>query len=413
MATDYESGIRPNRIEFVREAEEAVTPTDPAWLPFSNNVRTNEPTMAAQTEAQRGLGDHDPIDFRNSVEAHQLTIAYDLQQSPVDGSNNPLDASYDALSRTAGNNIPNSHTVVRRMDKYDLEPGNTVEGSGGAAKDTREYYVGKGGKANLTITGDPTTPQPDLFELAYEFEKGRLYQIDQPSNEALTVVNDSSEEITIDIENEGASKSEQVVVAAGSSTTTTESAWEDIDAAELTSTTTGNVRIQDSNGEDLMIIYGGDSYEHGEGDLGVPILGAGSHASSITSGYSVYQSGSRLRAGNEVADNIVSAEGTIENGYDPRARDEGPRRAIIPGNRTSTLALTVYGEAEHYQHARRMLQSNDANLTWDYVDDAGNDIFTLRWDAAANMEVEGTEETGQGVKEVSVTIEGQGVTINP
>jgi len=414
MSIAYEGGIRPNRIEFVREADEGVTPDNPEFLLYSDNVRTLDPTINPQTEAQRGLGSPDPIDFRNAVEAHELTLAYDLQQWVLDSNGNPQDAMYDAVIRDANNAIPNSHTVVRRMEQFGIEPSSSVEGEGGTAKDTRQYYVGRGGKCNATITGDPSNPQPDLIELSYQFEKSRLFQIDQPENEPLTVYNESDEEITIYLENEGSTKFEQLTVAAGANTDTADADWDGLDAVQLESDTSGNVRVENSDGENLAVLYGADEYDHNEGDIGVPVIGDGAHADPIGEGYAVFHSDEVRRPdGTPLAQNVVSTEGMVENSYGTPERSEGARRTIVAEDRVSTVEVTVFGETEHYQNTNQLLRGTEADLVWLYRDTDGRELGTLQWDDTQLTEAGASEETSEGFKEVDLVIEGQGVTIDP
>lgn len=414
MSTPYEGGIRPNRLGITREEQEGVTPENPEFLRFSDAPRTFEPVLNAQAEEQLILGSADPLNHPTAVEQHQITVEYDFQRFFVDGTGDPLDPSYDAFMRDANNAIPNSHTVVRRMLQFGISPESTVEGETGTSKDTRQYYVGRGAKANATITGDPSTPLPDLVTLEYEAEKGRLFQIDQPEDEAITVQNDSDEEVVVTLESEGSSKSTDLTVEANTSETTLDSDWDDLDAVALAEPTSGNVYIQNSAGEDLMVLWGANEYNHGEGDIGVPPVGTGGYEGEIGTDFAIIHSGKiESPAGEAFADNINSMEVSVTNNFDTPDRAEGGRRRIVAGTRNTSIEGAVFGETEEYNRAADMLRNLQQPFLWEFRGFGGNVLGTLQIDRSQTVEVSASEEAGQGVKISEMTINGHGVTLNP
>lgn len=424
-----EAGIRPYRLWFARETTDGEAPTDPSWLLYSDRARTVEPVLNPQAAAQMGLGEVDPDAYLTATEQHQFTVAYDLQQWIVDGSGNALDALYDAVQRDSENAIPNSHTIVRRIDQSGISADNTHNGS--TAKDTRQFYVAKGAKPNATITGDPSSPDPDLITLEYEAEKGRLYQIDQPESAkqiALQSTDASDTGVTVSIEgtdDTDSDVSEDVTLDGSDATTLVDSdtSFKTIAAIELGSETTGDVEVyaDDDNtndtiqqGDQLSVIYGSGSYDHGEGDLGVPTTGSGSEPSAIGSEYAIFhQDTVKDGAGNAIADNIVSTEGSVDNNWATPTRGAGPRRTIVATNRTGELSATVYGELEHLQHTVDALRSVTDHVDWTFVDSAGTTLGTLRWQDAQVTETGATEEAGQGVKEVELTMNSAGLVVDP
>lgn len=419
MTESLEAGIRPYRLEFVRESTEGVTPDNPSWQYYSDRARTVEPVLNPQAAAQMGLGEVDPENHLTATEQHQFTVSYDLQQWFTDGSGNAQDAAYDAIQRDADNGIPNSHTIVRRIDQSGIAAGNTVNGSN--SKDTRQYYVAKGAKANATIAGDPSNADPDLVTLSYEAEKGRLYQIDQPEDAALEISSSDSSDTNVDVNIEGTDTNDTSVTETittdstdGTTTVTGTTTFRTIDAIELGSETTGNISVSESGSDQLAIIYGAAAYDHGEGDLGVPTTGTGSHASAIGSAYAIFHNDTvKDGAGNAVADNIVSVEASVSNEFETPARDSGPRRTIVATNRVAELANTVYGETEHYQNTVDSVRSIGDHVDWTYIDTSGSTLGTLRFADAQATEVSATEEAGQGVKETEITLQSQGVVIDP
>lgn len=417
MSKAYEAGIRPNRLEHVRETTEGVFVSNPAWNLFSDNARTLEPTIDPQTEGQRGLGSPDPIDHNAATEVSQLVVAYDLQEKSgsgetfLDGSSNPNDAVTDALQRAADNTLQNTHTVVRRMVQNGLDAGNTVNGS--TSYDTRQYFVGVGGKIDqATITGDPNDPQPVLVELTYEFEKGRLYQVDQPdSGTQLDVVSSDPGDTTqtLTIEDEGASTTEDVALN-GTTTQTTTASFDNLDALELDAETAGDVTVSISGGDSLAILRGSDAYGRGEGDLGIPALGTGSHASAIGQAYELVQDTTIERpSGTSVGDIVNSTEISVGNnvGGDAMPQLGTPRRALSAGDREAQADVTVAGETEAVNHTDEMLRVTATNLLWTFTGGS------IQLDSAAIIEVaEDTEEASQSKKAIDLTLEGQGVTVS-
>lgn len=75
MATK-ESGLRPQRLHFIREDEQGITPSDPEMLLYSNNVASAEFTPDAGVTAQRGIGSAAPKEHRATVEASEGSIEY-------------------------------------------------------------------------------------------------------------------------------------------------------------------------------------------------------------------------------------------------------------------------------------------------------------------------------------------------
>jgi len=112
-----ESGVRPQRIEWLRETTRGQVNDDPEWLIYSDHVENWwdwEPD-ANKTEAQPA-GSPDPDLTAPGSETHEATISYWLQDWVVDGSGNANDASADALLLDDDNTPNNTHSVVSRMD---------------------------------------------------------------------------------------------------------------------------------------------------------------------------------------------------------------------------------------------------------------------------------------------------------
>lgn len=419
----YESGIQPYRIEFIRESTRGTVPSNPSWNLFSDNVRTNEPTISSNTEMQEGLGDPDAVGAFAGTETAEMTVTYDLQQWLIDGSSNAQDASYDGVSRNSDNRLENSHSVVRRIDVGSLDSGNTINGS--TSLDTRLYFVGKGGLVDeVTFTMNLESGQPIQVEVTYQFEKGRVYQVDQPSSStgfAIESTDSGDTSQTLTIENEDAGKSEDVSLNGTTLVGTTTTDFADIDALSLDSETTGDVKIYvnsgststPSKGDQLAVLYGQSSYDQGEGDLGVPALGSGSHASAIGSSYELPLDGDtfELPGGTAIADDVSATEVSFSNNVEARSTDDGPRPLLIEGGREAEVSATVVGQRETYQQTVDMLRTTAQNYKWTASDPSG-DTGSVTLSNVKTTDVGEAEEPQQDAIEVDLTLSQQeGVTI--
>lgn len=364
MATN-EGAIRNQRIEVAREDMRGVFPDDPDLMFFSDNIPSVEWSPSPGNEERRGVGSPDITTFHNGPESHEVTVTYDLQRFPVDADGDPDDPSGDGIIRDDNNDLPNTHGLLMRETNTNVPAEDTVNGDN--SKDTRLYLVGEGGRiASVTFTGDPSSEQPIVVELSYQFEKVREYQIDQPDDSTTLVLSSSEagDDFDVTLESEDGSTSETVTLDGTTEVTTNES-FEDLDAIDLAGNPDGDVTIAEDGGDDLAVIRGVDYYGHGEGDEGVPALDEGSRASEIGTSYETILD-DELTGYNDdpVAHEINSVEFTVENDLDTREQLGTPRMAIDAGNRTVTVAATVVGPTESVQHAERSLGNVPHSVTW-------------------------------------------------
>lgn len=411
-----EGAIRSQRVEFVRESEKGVAPTDPSYELFSDNVTSLDWSPSPGIEERRGIGSPDVATFHNGPEEHELTVEYDLQRWVTDGSGNPNDASGDGVLRDANNDLPNTHTVLIREDNLGIPASETVDAwgdtgySSGAAtsKDTALFLVGLGGRvSSVTFSGDPGSDQPVTVEVTYTFEKIREYQVDQPDG-TLTVHNDGTTSVDVTLENEDASTSETVTVAAGSSATTTAS-FSGLEAVSLSSEVDGPITVvDDGTSEVVAIVRGSDHYGHGEGDEGIPALGGGSHASAVGTDYETILDDTIERpSGTGVAYEINSVEFTVENELDTREQIGTPRMAISAGNRSVQVSTTLVGPTESVQQADEALGEVGANIVWTL---SGG---SLQADSARLTDFSGVSKSeGEAAMSLDNTFTGETVTVN-
>lgn len=413
MVTNTEGGLRNHRLEFVRESSTGTPPSNPSWNLFSDTVRNFEWEPDTDIEEQRGIGDADPNTFYKGAETHDITVEYDLQQ----WFSSTGDAAYDGMARDADNLPTSTHTIVDREDKASISAGQTVNGS--TSRDTRIYTVAKGGYIDeVTLSGDPGSQNPVSVELTYQFEKGRTYQVDQPSSSTTLAIqstnsNDTSQTLTV--EDEGASTTEDVSLN-GKSLVSTSSSFSDIDALELDAETQGDVEVYvntgssstPSKGDKLAVIYGSASYEDTVGDVGIPALGTGSHASAIGSSYEIIVGDTIERpSGTALAYDINSVELTVSNNLETSERVDDVTMRIDAGGRDTELDATIVGESESHQKILEHLQVTENNVKWTMT--GGN----LQVDNAALTDAGSrTIEAGDAAMTLDNTFTGKGLTIN-
>lgn len=351
QATTPESGLRNHRVEFVRESTVGETPDNPSWERFSDTLSTALVWEGdAQIEAQEALGTPDPKAHFAGPEDHSATIEYHLQRFFTDGSGNPLDASGDAILRGSDNEIPNTHTVVDRRND-----GNK-----------RTYVVIRGGHPNLDeVAGDPGTGLPMTVSLEYEAKKGRSYVVDQPDSETLAAVSTSADDTTqtLTLESDGGTTNVELTLN-GTTEVTTSKSFSSLDAFELSAETKGDVKIKDSSGNVLVTIYGSNTYNGIEGDLGVPALGSGSHASQIGTDYEVFLDDSVDQGGSPIAAELRSTSFSVSNNYDKAGIAGSKQQAIHEGNRDIEFTATTAGRFESHKQIEEHLQNKTFDITW-------------------------------------------------
>jgi len=354
QANNADSGFRNRRVEFVRESETGSVPADPEWNLYSDTLDTALVISSdAQIEEQRGVGDVNVKDFFAGPEDHSASIDYHLQRFFVDGSGNALDAAGDAIVRDAEKDVQ-THSVV---DRYEASDG------------TRVYRVLKGGFPDIgDISGDPSTALPIMVSLEYEAKKIRSYKAAQPDvGTTLEVVSSSADDTTqtLTIEDEGAATTGDVSLN-GTTAVTTTATFSDIDAFELDAETQGDVTITDGAGTTFVTIRGANYYDGVEGDLGVPVLGAGSHASDIGSEYERFLDDDITRGGNSLAIEIRSASANVSNNYDKTPIAGTKCQAIHEGVQDGELSATVAGEFAEHSDMEEHLAGATFDVEWQF-----------------------------------------------
>lgn len=399
--TAPESGILNQRLEYVRESTYGTVPTNPDWLPFSDNIMSLSTSPSAPVGAIRTLGSADINEHFLGAEEHSLEVDYHLQQGILSGGN-PQDASADGLTRGSDNLLPNSHTVLKR---------DTLDAGGAAGGGARIYTVATGCKiGTVSLAANPEDDLPVDVTLSYTPRKVRFYQIDQPaSSTSLEVVStdagDTTQTLTIE---DDSGTTEDVALNGTTVVTTAKLDWTSIDAARLDAETVGDVTIGDGTNT-LMTIHGTATYNGRDGDLGVPVTGTGSHASALGSAYERLIGDTIERpAGTDLLGgvDISSVELTVENNLDVQAHVGGIERQAFEGVRDVTLSTSVFGASPSVSIIREHLQKAQNNIVWTL----DNSTLTLN---TAILSDPGTvqKQTEQAVWIADTTFEAQSLTV--
>lgn len=367
MAERNQAGMAVDYVEWVPESTRGTVPTDPAWNAYSDNVRTAfDGSPDASTEAQRGLGERDPVGFFNGPEEHEFGFTYDLQQWYVDGAGATVDAGGAIMQDTPDNGVPESHTVVQKE-------AHAEGGSDGGGRYV--FTVGVGGvPATLTVPFETEDGLPIQQELSYRFEKVREYDVSQPSASVpLGVQSTSTEDTTqsITLENDDGTTSETLTLN-GTSFVATTASFASLAGAYLDAETQGTIQIGTSDeqatpamAQQLSEIQGIVAYGDVEGDRGVPVTGAGSHAGAIGTAYIRFNEDQLHYSGpTDIAPEIVSGELEIDAGVDATTQNQSVRQTIDVAGRTTTLTASLVGPKVSVDQMVDYLTSNQQDIEW-------------------------------------------------
>jgi hypothetical protein len=400
-ATDTpDSGQLPGRYEWVVEPDRGTVPTDPEWNRFSDVIRSFEADEGASLARQDALGTSDAVDHYRGMEEPSLDVGYDLQQFPVNGSGDPVDASAYGILRDDYNRVEGTLLIVGRREY----PGGNDDAG------VREYKVVRGaGVDSVEPTLDPSQEQPILMELSHQPVKVRSYLIHQPSASTTVEVSstDDSDSMDITIENEDAGTTETLTLN-GTTTVTGGQSFGDIDAVWLSDNPAGDVTVTDGSGTTLVEIDGGNTYSDDgqpvDGDRGVPILGSGSHASAIGTTYEHFI-GDRFErpAGTDLRARVNSASWTVENNFGTTALHDTRAPAIDEANRAVTVDADVGGQFVSHDSMMESLTKHQANLEHELSGGTITFNNTTPTDSATE-----SREADQGVASLSETLEASG-----
>ncbi len=411
MSILVEAGLRLTRPEFVREAVYAVTPADPAWELFSDEVFKAEWEPQKAIFAKRALGSVDPQKFFTGPEAHTLTMEYYLQRWLLSGVD-PLDPLGDAIVRDADNNIPNSLSILVRT---------ALKVSGGAVGGGLRIYTMANGcyAGQITIPGQVASGEPIRPVIIYQANKIRSYEWSQPLAATLLGINstnaaDTTQTLTVEDEaatiSQGAALNGTTYVSLGPLT------YADFEGALLDLETVGDVEISINTGTDvspvkgtvLGILYGSAQYAGTEGDLGVPLLGSGSHGAAYNTPYEQFIDDLvEQPAGTTIAPYIQGVELRINNNLETIPQGGTFRQIIVPGFRTTELQANVFGPSESHEEIMKHLRGVEETIRWTL---SGGTIDFI--DAISRDPPSRVLEAGQVTAPLDITFESKGVAVS-
>ena len=270
----------------------------------------------------------------------------------ADGDSTPL---AEAFNRGCDDELE-ARTIVKRETHC----------TGGVSdKGLRTYVVIEGAKpASAKIPGDPGQAGPIQVEINYTAEKGRQYEISQPSEAVVLYVsstNAADNSGTITVEDDDGTQEELIISGTGSVL------FESIDAAELSAQCTGTITVQEgtSAGATLITILGKDFYANAEGDLGVPVIpSGGSRTLTLTGSMEKFLGDTIQIDGSSLAYDINSSELSVDNSVEAIPRSLTRKQRIVEGNKVVSISATVMGENEYQTQISRHLGATSNDIVW-------------------------------------------------
>ena len=433
MPLNVESGSRRTEYHWVAETVDAngdaQTPTDPNWKLYSSVVTGYEPESEATHDERTGIGNVDPIDKKRQQESHEVTVTYDLERFPVDGSNNTLDPLADGWLRDIDNNLRATHSVMEIVKLDSVIASNTVHAKYFATGRGNSHPSGDAPEATSLATrmvdysfgGRPSEPALSLsagdnavaqVELAYMFDKRRKYQLDQPDASTyltLRSTDASDTGVTVTLEAVDGATVEDITLDGTDATTAvvTTSQYDSLGAVAPAEELTGTLEVYvdestDQTGQPgqlLTVVGGKDDYDGIEGDEGVPPLGAGSLGDGSTLGNPQTVLGADIQwYGSPIAETIVEATATVTNNIEEEATTEGFAQAKHADGRDINIESTVFGETQSTDKSGDHFKGNEGPFVIPLDD---GDIAFPRAYCSSGGSV--TKEEGQAFATVETT----------
>lgn len=320
MPGNYDAPARRTGTFYVEESFDAAglpqTPTDPVWRPYSSVVTTTEPSPEKEFGLRQGLGSMDPTDKNQALENNELTVEYELERFPVDGSGNSIDPIADTGVLDVDNAIGASHSFYQYVLLSEVPINSTVHtkwfnrddvsdtdhptgtNPNASAIETRKVMYGRGGLPEEGVLGINADDNAlCTVEFTYRFVKIRPYQFDQPSTEYLHVYSTDSSDTGLDVTIESApaadgsspSQSDTLSTDATDPTATgvtTTATYDSLGTVHVPGDNDGAILVYGDDGSGsgsagqpaqlLAVVKGNNYYDDIEGDTGTPPVGSGS-----------------------------------------------------------------------------------------------------------------------------------------
>jgi hypothetical protein len=159
-----------------------------------------------------------------------------------------------------------------------------------------------------------------------------------------------------------------------------------------------------------MVIYGKASYGDREGDIGIPLLGAGSHGAAIATAYEnilgdTFERPAATQLGIDAE--ISSVSMTVENNVEGNSTIYSIGKALSEGPRTINLNATLFGPTASYDSMIEHLRAVENNIVWTL---SGGTLTLVG--AAMTSIGQITRDTGLAVMTVDNTFQGKSLTIS-
>lgn len=368
-----EAGILGLRANFVRETTDGVTPTDPDWLVFSDEIDSKSFAPEGNIFERRAIGSPDVKGFELGPEDHVMSLAYSLQRWLAAAGPVPLDASADGMLRDAQGAYLSRHSVLTRQEF--LTGGTDSSGY-------RIYSYGAGGViSRALITGAPDSGDPTKAELAYNFERARSHLINQMTvATGLTIVSSSALDTTqsVTMEDDGAALVETLALNGTTPVPTISTAFSSLDAARLSAETEGDITITFTTGGNVCMVIEGKVSNNGiEGDLGLPLLGTGSFEAALALAFQTVLSAAVTRGGSALAENVMGISFEVQNNLEMNGIVGTRKKDISPGNRDMMFNATVFGTQASHDDIEAHLKATEADMVWTFTGGVSARTVTL------------------------------------
>jgi hypothetical protein len=364
--TQAENALNDHRIEWAEEPTPGEFPTDADWNGYSNEVTEFGYTPDGNKEPRNVIGQIDAEAHDRATEGVQATLNYRMARFPVDNSGAVVDPIAYPITEDASGTYP-SHTVVVRQEHTD---------GGALGAGYREFSVISGARPiSASFDGDPSATEPIPQELGYEAERGRTHVVHQPSGSSTLVVKstDPSDTNDVIIESEGAATTETVTLpGADPNTVETTSDFDDIDAIEVQGEHAGDIMLGTSDGSgsiDTELIedpFTGTNTDGVDSILGIPALGSGSHASTITETGPQFLGTSTDWDGSALADRVHTLSLSVEREVSREPRQTTRRESIDIGPRSSSIDADLAGPYETATRIKQHFRDKSGDVIWTF-----------------------------------------------
>lgn len=358
-----ESGVRALRANFIRETLENVTPTNPAWLRFSDEIDSFGFAPQSNVFARRAIGSPDVTGFQLGPEDHELTLAYSMQRWLVGAGPVPLDASADGMLRDVNGAYLSTHSVLTRQP---------FVAGGTDSNGLRLYTYGTGGFiGRAMISGSPDSGDPTKADLTYGFRKVRSHLINQPAVAGgVTIVSSSALDTTqsVTVENEGAGISETIALNGTTPVVGLTLTFADIDAGALDLETEGDITITFTTGGNVCMVIEGKVTNGGiEGDLGLPLLGSGSFEAALALPFQTVLNASVTRAAAALAANVMGISFEVANNLEMNAVVGSRIKTVSPGDRDISFDGTVFSDTASHDDIIEHMKASLGDMVWTFT----------------------------------------------